>query len=200
MLVVGPIYLAVSAASPFSNCTILSLTTDFYALYLMVPLFKRHFHLSWHGFSTESVYMRGTKSQSHSQCVYKTSHIFIGLSGGRGWKGCPMGSHPPPLGKVTSWSSSLGFPFSHWIPQAVSGGSLRGAFSSPKVTSQWRSSMSCHSLATTRSPRFACYWHGILLPQRWSLGDYLVPPPYLGLGVGCLMVPNPTLSYRPSHR
>ena len=56
----------------------------FYTLYLMVPLLKRHFHLAWHDFTTESVYMRGTNLQSHGQCIYKASCVLIRLSGGRG--------------------------------------------------------------------------------------------------------------------
>ena len=139
-LAVGPMYLTISAAAPLREHTILSLTTDseivvFYTLYLMVPLLKRHFHLAWHGFTTESVYMRGTKSQSYGQCVYKMSHVFIGFSGGWGsrrlssgfppsiWlggsggqSGYPAGSHPSPLGKVTSWSSTLGSPFPTGFP------------------------------------------------------------------------------------
>ena len=139
MLVVAPMYLAISATVPFSNHMILSdhwlWVVVFYALYLMVPLFKRHFHLAWHGFATESVYTRGSNSQSHGLWVYKMSHIFIGVSGGRGseklssgfppsiwlsgsrgskWWSC--GFPPPPLRKVTSWSSTLGFPFPTGFP------------------------------------------------------------------------------------
>ena len=108
----------------------------FHPLYLMVPLLKRHFFLSWHCFATESVHTRGTKSQSHGQCIYKMSYIFIGLSGGRGlrqlssgfppsiWLGGSRGSKwlscgfPP----SPSWKGDLlvihtGIPVNDWISQ-----------------------------------------------------------------------------------
>ena len=141
----------------------------------MVPLLKRHFHLAWHGFAAEIVYMSGTKLQSHGQCVNKMSHIFIGLCGGRvsrrlssgfppsiwlggsrrpNWLSC--GSHPPPLRKVTSQPSTSGSSFPTGFPQGVGRRSLGGAFSSPRAMSWKRSSMSCHNSSSARSPRFAC--------------------------------------------
>ena len=44
-------------------------------------------------------------------------------AGGQG--GCPLGSHPPPLGKMTSWSSMSGSQFPTGFPQGSDGGSLR---------------------------------------------------------------------------
>ena len=41
MLAVGPMYLAISAATPFNNLMIL-----FYTLHHVVPLLKRHFSLT----------------------------------------------------------------------------------------------------------------------------------------------------------
>ena len=51
----------------------------------------------WCGFTAESVNTRGTKSQTGSPCVYKTSYIFICLGGSRGSKW---------LSSVTSISST----------------------------------------------------------------------------------------------
>ena len=65
-----------------------------YTLYLVVPLLKWHLHFNWHAIATEGLDMRGTKSQSHGQCVYEMPHIFIGLNRGWGWGDCPLGSHP----------------------------------------------------------------------------------------------------------
>ena len=127
----------------------------FHTLYLMIPLLERHFCLSWHGFVTESIDTRGTKLQSGGQCIYKTSYIFIWLSGSRVSKWLSSGFPPSP-----SWKGDLVIdirvPVSHWISPGVCGGSLGGAFSSLRATSQQRSSMSCHSLPFPRSPRFAC--------------------------------------------
>ena len=138
MLVVGPMYLAISTTASFSNHIIITdhwlWVMAFYALYLVVPLFERHFNLAWHGFTSESIYMRGTKSQSHGQCIYKTSHVFIRFSMSRGLKRLSSGFSPsvwlswsrgsmwlscrfPPS---TSWKGDLlvihiGIAVSHWI-------------------------------------------------------------------------------------
>ena len=159
----------------------------FYALYLMVPLLEWHFCFAWCGFAAKTVYTRGTKSQSHGQCVDKASHILIGLSGCWGWGGCPLGSHPPPgcvgvgggsdcllgshpppLRKVTSQSSTSRSLFPTGFPQGVGGAPLGGAFSSLRVASLQRSSMSCCNSSSTRFPRFTCNWHRVL-PPRWQL-------------------------------
>ena len=54
MPAVGPMYWAISAAAPFNNLpnTLpdhLFQVVVIDAMYLMIPLFKGHFYLSWHG-------------------------------------------------------------------------------------------------------------------------------------------------------
>ena len=120
------------------------------------------------------------------------------LCEGRGQSGCG-GSHLPPLRKVTSWSSTLGSPFPTGFPQGVGSGFLGCVFSSLRVTSWQRSSMSCHNSSSARSPRFAWNWHGVLPPRGWSLGECWGFPTYLGLEVGHLKVPHPLPLYRLSH-
>ena len=71
----------------------------FHTLYLMVPLLKRHSHLSQDGFTTKSVNMRGTELQTSGQCVYKTSYIFIWLGGSRGSKWLSSRFPPSPSQK-----------------------------------------------------------------------------------------------------
>ena len=137
----------------------------------MVPLLKRYVNFSWCGFATENINTRGTKLQTSSQCIYKTSHIFIWLGGRRGLKWLSCGFPPSPSWKVTSWLSTSGSPFPTGFPQEAGGGSLGGAVSSLRAISQQRSPMSCHSSLSARSPRFVCNWCGVLPPRMGSLGD-----------------------------
>ena len=103
----------------------------------MVPLLEQTLPcLAWHSFAVEGIYMRGTESQSHGQCIYKMSHIFIRLEQGlvgqeRLSCGFPpfhlVGREqgvkvvvlwvptPPPLRKVTSPVIHIRIPISHWI-------------------------------------------------------------------------------------
>ena len=173
----------------------------FYTLYLVVLLFERHFHFAWHSFATESVYTRGTKSQSCGQCVYKVSHIFISLSGGRGSRWLSLG-FPPSIwlsgSKGLKWLSCgfppspsqkddllvihIGIPISHWISPRGQWWISWGALSFPRVTSQQRSSMSCQSSSSARFPRFTCNWCGVLPPGCRSLGDNWGPSSLSGVG------------------
>ena len=175
-------------------------TVVFYALYLMVPLLERHFHLAWHSFAAESVYMRDTKLQSHGQCVYKMPHIFIRLS--RGWRlrevvlwvptlhlvGWKQGVkvvvlQAPTLHLLERWPPGHPHQDPHF-PQDFPKGSVVGPWGCIQRATSWqRSSMSCHNSSATRSPRFTCNWHGVL-PHRWgSLGDNWCPS-FLS-GIGC---------------
>ena len=116
----------------------------FYTLYLMAPLLKRHFSLAWHGVATEGVYMRGTKSQSCGWCIYKMSHIFIGLRGGRGLKRLSCGFPPSPSQKCDLLVTQIGNPISYWVSPRSQWWIPGGTLSSLRVTSQQISSMSCH--------------------------------------------------------
>ena len=133
----------------------------FHALHLMVPLLKRHFCLSQHGFTTESVNMKGTKSQSSGQCIYETSYIFMWLSGSRGQRGCPLEFQPPPW-KHDLLVIHIRVPVSCWISPGSQQWVPGGTVSSPRETSQQRSSMSCLSSA---SPRSTWNWCGVLPPE-----------------------------------
>ena len=68
MLVVGLMYLTISAAAPFEK--IYYVFSDhwlqvviFYTLYLMVPLLKQHLCFTWHTVATEGVDLQGTELQ-----------------------------------------------------------------------------------------------------------------------------------------
>ena len=172
----------------------------FFALYLMVPLFKQHFHFAWHGLTTESVYSRGTKSQSHGQHVYEMSHIFIRLNGcggeeivlwvptlhlvvqGQEVKVVALGDTPSPSQKGDLLVIHIRIPISHRISPRCWWWVFGGVLSSLRVTSQQRSSMSCHNLSSTKSSRFACNWHGVLPPRWQSWGKCWWFPSLSGLG------------------
>ena len=122
--------------------------------------------------------------------------IWLCRAGGQ--NGCSGGIHPPPLRKMTSWSFASGSPFPTGFPHSVGGGSLGGAFSFERVTSLWRSSMSCHNSSSARSPRFACSCCRVLPPWWGLLGDNGVPPPHQRVEVGQQKVPHLPLPYKPS--
>ena len=164
----------------------------------MVPLLKRHFLFSWHGFATENVNTRGTKSQSGGQCIYKMSHIFIRLSGSRGSKRLSSGFPPSPLRKVTSWSSSLGFLFPLDFPKGLA----VGPWGVCLVPEHHLSMEVLHELSQLTIPKVCLQLTWGPPPGCRLLGDkgiVEVPPPYLGLEVGCLKVPHSLPPYRPSH-
>ena len=53
------------------------------------------------------------------QEVRMVSHPLCGCVGARGWKGCPWGTHPPPLRKVTSCHLHPGPHFLLGFPKAL---------------------------------------------------------------------------------
>ena len=122
--------------------------------------------------------MRGAKSYSGGHCIYKMSYVFIWLSRGRRLKVVVLWVPTLlPLRKVTSWSSTSGFLFPTGFSQGVSGGSLGGVFSSLRATSQWRSSMNCHSLASPRSQGSPAIDMGSSHLGGGNWGMVEVPPP-----------------------
>ena len=98
------------------------------------------------------------------------------------------GFPPSPSQKGDLLVIHIRVPVSHWISPGGWWWVHGGALSSLRATSKQRSSMSCHSTASPRSPRSAWNWCGVL-PSRWgSLGDDGGSFPYWGLEAGCLTV------------
>ena len=154
MLAVGPIYLAISATAPFNDCMILSLTTDSRKWSFM------HCTSWYHCLKDTSilpgidsplnVFIQGVPSHNPMASVFiRCPNVFIGLNkdrgqggyplasnspsgwvGAGGWSGCAVGSHPPPLGRMTSQSSTSGSLFPTGFPQGIYCGSL-GVHSAP---------------------------------------------------------------------
>ena len=89
------------------------------------------------------------------------------------------GTHPPPLGKVTSGSSPSKLLLPEGSAQGVGWGLLGGACSSQNVISWWRSSTSRCSSWSARLPSFV-----------W--GHCRVPPPWWVLPVGELGSSSPS--------
>ena len=90
------------------------------------------------------------------------------------WRWWSQGTHPPPLGKVTSWSSLLKLPLSESLPQGVGWGLLGGCMQLMKCNLLLEIFMSCCSSQSVRSPSSAWRHHR-------------VPPPWWGLPVGELV-------------
>ena len=142
----------------------------------MVTQLKSHFHL---GMALPlKLLIWGVPSHTLVAIVFircpMSSSGWVGVGGK---SGCPLGSHPLPLRKVTSWSSTSGFLFPTGFSQGVSGGSLGGVFSSLRATSQWRSSMNCHSLASPRSQGSPAIDMGSSHLGGGNWGMVEVPPP-----------------------
>ena len=189
----------------------------FYALYLMVPLLEQHFHFAWHGFATKSVYMGGTKSQSHGQSVDKTSHILIWLGGCWGeeavlwvptltWlggsRGCKWLSSeflPSPSQKGDLPVIHIRIPISHKIsPRCWCW--VWGVHSAlweqpPGGDPPWAATI-CHLQDPQGLPAIGVGYSHLGGNHEGSVGGSL---PYLGLDGGHLKVPHPLLPYGPSH-
>ena len=188
-LAVGPMYWAISATASFERPNY-ALPDHwlwimvFDTLYLMVPLFKGHFSITGHSFATEGVDLGVPKCKPNTSILMRCPTSGSAAAGLRGWgggprgthpppgctgagvgDGCPGGTHLPPLGKVTSWSSSLKLPLPEGLPQGAGWGLLGGACCLWSAISWWRSSMSCYSSWSVRSPSSA--WRHHRVPPHW---------------------------------
>ena len=94
------------------------------------------------------------------------------------WDGCLGGTHPPPLGKVTSWSSLLGFPLPDGSSQGVGWGLLGCVCSSQSAISWWRSFTNWCSSWSVRLPNSA--WRQCRVPhlgEGYQWVNEIHPPP-----------------------